>query len=160
MPEKGTTDTRECPYCKEEVKAEATLCKHCGSRLTPEKPSHGGTCPYCKESIHPEATRCKHCRSFLLPEASRPDKGCGCGGDAGRAAATALFRRLGAEPPTPTPGTTDTADISKCFNDCFMAFMMCDMLARTGYPINQDAVAMCHVNFLRCLDSCTRMLPT
>jgi hypothetical protein len=78
MAEKGTSDTSEtrlCPYCKEEIKADAIKCKHCGSRLTPEKPSHGGTCPYCKEDIHPEATRCKHCRSDLLSDATED---CGC----------------------------------------------------------------------------------
>lgn len=58
-------DSRECPYCRETVKAEAVLCKHCGSALTPEKAPHGGVCPYCKEEIHPEAIRCKHCRSDL-----------------------------------------------------------------------------------------------
>lgn len=67
--------TRECPYCKEEIKAEAIKCKHCGSSLAPEKPSHGGTCPYCKEQINVEAVKCKHCgsdlRSGLSPE-------CGC----------------------------------------------------------------------------------
>lgn len=57
--------TRHCPYCKEEIKSEAIKCKHCGSKLAAEKPSHGGTCPYCKESIHPEAIRCKHCHSML-----------------------------------------------------------------------------------------------
>lgn len=57
--------TRECPYCKEEIKAEAVKCKHCSSRITPERPRHEGICPFCKEEIHPEATRCKHCRSIL-----------------------------------------------------------------------------------------------
>jgi Double zinc ribbon len=80
MPAKRTTDTRECPYCKEEVKAEAVLCKHCGSRLTPEKPSHGGTCPYCKESINPEATKCKHCKSILNGDQR---SNCGCEPPAG-----------------------------------------------------------------------------
>ena len=51
-------------------------CKHCGSRVPPEKPSHGGTCPYCREDIYPEAVRCKHCRSDLL---NSEKDGCGCG---------------------------------------------------------------------------------
>jgi hypothetical protein len=67
--------TRDCPYCKEEIKAEATKCKHCGSSVAPETLSHGGTCPYCKEQIHLEAIKCKHCGSDLRSGLS---SGCGC----------------------------------------------------------------------------------
>jgi hypothetical protein len=69
------SETRECPYCKEEIKAEAIKCKHCGSSVAPEKPSHGGTCPYCKEQIHVEAIKCKHCGSDLRSGLSSD---CGC----------------------------------------------------------------------------------
>jgi hypothetical protein len=81
--------TRACPYCKEEIKADAVRCKHCRSAVAPEKPAHGGTCPYCKEAIHPEAIKCKHCGSSVGPapggegcaEAmASPSKPCGCGG--------------------------------------------------------------------------------
>ena len=67
--------TRNCPYCKEEIKADATKCKHCGSSVTPETSAHGGTCPYCKEQIHPEAVKCKHCGSDLRSGLS---SGCEC----------------------------------------------------------------------------------
>lgn len=60
-----TKEMRVCLYCKEEVKAEATKCKHCLSILMPERPEHGGTCPYCKETINPEAIKCMHCKSCL-----------------------------------------------------------------------------------------------
>jgi hypothetical protein len=59
--------TRECPFCKEEINAEAVKCKHCGSRVSAEGPTHGGTCPYCKESIKPEAIKCMHCGSYVGP---------------------------------------------------------------------------------------------
>lgn len=83
-------EARECPYCKEEIKAEAIKCKHCGSQLTPERPDHGGVCPYCKEAINPDAIKCKHCKSDLLAdEPGRagmdrgPRGGCDCDGDEG-----------------------------------------------------------------------------
>jgi hypothetical protein len=69
--------TRECPYCKEDIQAEAVKCKHCGSRLTPQRPGHGGTCPFCKEEIHPDAIKCKHCKSIVAGK----DSDCGCGED-------------------------------------------------------------------------------
>jgi hypothetical protein len=58
--------TRECPYCKEEIRQDAIKCKHCHSFLMPDKPSHGGICPFCKEEIKEDAIKCKHCGSSLL----------------------------------------------------------------------------------------------
>ena len=59
--------TRPCPFCKEDIMAEARRCKHCLATILPAVPVHHGICPYCKESIHPEAIRCKHCRANLAP---------------------------------------------------------------------------------------------
>jgi len=73
--------TTTCPYCKEEIKAGAIKCKHCGSAIAAAQPAHGGTCPYCKEEIHKDAVRCKHCHA-ALGEASA-ESGCGCGGGCG-----------------------------------------------------------------------------
>jgi len=58
--------TRECPFCKEEVKAEAVRCKHCQASILPTEPGHKGICPFCKESINPQAIRCRHCKADLL----------------------------------------------------------------------------------------------
>ena len=71
--------TTECPYCKEEIIAGAVKCKHCGSRIRDDSPTHAGTCPFCKEQIHPEAVKCKHCGSMLISasEGANPD-GCDC----------------------------------------------------------------------------------
>jgi Double zinc ribbon len=51
---------RECPWCCEEIDAEATRCPHCRWEVAPQ-PGHGGTCPACREAIHPLARLCKHC---------------------------------------------------------------------------------------------------
>jgi hypothetical protein len=74
----GDYETRSCPYCKEDVRLAAVKCKHCGSRLSPSMPSHGGTCPCCKEEIKPEAIKCRHCHSLLIPSARSGQ--CGCAG--------------------------------------------------------------------------------
>jgi hypothetical protein len=67
-------EQRACPYCKEDVRADALKCKHCGSLIGSSGPTHKGTCPYCKESIHAEAIKCKHCGSDLS-EGSAGDTG-------------------------------------------------------------------------------------
>ncbi len=74
---------RQCPYCKEEIKAEAIKCKHCGSGVTPERPAHQGTCPFCKEQINPEAIKCKHCKSVLNSDGRTSDCGCDRSGQGG-----------------------------------------------------------------------------
>lgn len=66
--------TRDCPFCKEEIKVDAIKCKHCGSSVAPEKPAHEGNCPYCKEKIHPEAIKCKHCKSNLSSRCNCEDR--------------------------------------------------------------------------------------
>jgi predicted amidophosphoribosyltransferase len=65
MPPKHS-ETRECPFCKEEVKATAIRCRHCQAALVPTKPDHGGICSFCKEEINVEAITCKHCGADLL----------------------------------------------------------------------------------------------
>jgi hypothetical protein len=67
-------ETRECPYCKEEIRADALKCKYCRSTVKPIILAHGGTCPYCKEAIKPDAIKCKHCGSMVDGSAE-----CGCG---------------------------------------------------------------------------------
>jgi hypothetical protein len=66
MPEQELA-TRQCPFCKEEIKVDAIRCKHCKAMILPERPTHHGVCPFCKESINPEAIRCKHCQANLSP---------------------------------------------------------------------------------------------
>ena len=66
MPE-AESETRACPYCKEEVKAAAVRCKHCLADIAPTRPDHGGVCPLCREEIKAEAIRCMHCKATLVP---------------------------------------------------------------------------------------------
>jgi hypothetical protein len=155
---RDSKETRECPYCREEVKAEAILCKHCGSRLTPERPSHGGTCPYCKESIHPEATKCKHCRSSLLPEGSRPHKDCGCDGDTVGSVAAALLGRVGAGSGfSPLPGEPAINTLSRCRADCQTSFWICYHSALAGHPdLVHSRHNLCYWHLAECLRGCER----
>lgn len=120
--------TRNCPYCREEIKADAVRCKHCRSAVAPEKPAHGGTCPYCKEAIHPEAIKCKHCGSSVGPApggqgcaeaVASPSKPCGCGG-APEAGFLAAPRR---------PGGTGSSDL-----DCALARAKCSINCWLKYP--------------------------
>lgn len=47
-------ETKQCPFCAEEVKINAKVCKHCSNKL--EK-----VCLNCSEVIKGDATACKHC---------------------------------------------------------------------------------------------------
>src|SRR5215213_2859323 len=68
MPD-AESETRTCPFCKEEVKATAVRCRHCLADITPTRPEHGGVCPLCREEIKADAIRCKHCLATLVPVA-------------------------------------------------------------------------------------------
>lgn len=68
MPD-AESETRTCPFCKEEVKATAVRCRHCLADITPTRAEHGGVCPLCREEIKADAIRCKHCRATLVPDA-------------------------------------------------------------------------------------------
>ena len=78
--ETTTEETRTCPFCKEDIKLEAIKCKHCHSRVAPDRPDHGGVCPFCKEDVKPEAIRCKHCGSQIGDTADTTTQSCSCSG--------------------------------------------------------------------------------
>jgi hypothetical protein len=113
--------TRACPYCKEEIKADAVKCKHCSSRLTATTPSHEGMCPFCKEEIHPEAIKCKHCQS-KLGVSSRTESDCGCkggGNDEQEPSYTRSMARMVDD------GFGPSSTYRDCQNDCTLALIDC-----------------------------------
>ena len=60
------SETRACPYCKEEVKTAAVRCRHCLADIAAARPDHGGVCPLCQEDIKTDAIRCRHCKATLV----------------------------------------------------------------------------------------------
>lgn len=82
-----------CPFCKESVKIDAVLCKHCHSKLENTPPPHDGTCPFCKEDINKEAIKCKHCQSRL--DLGSDEKQCHCQPNIESSINQSILRRLG-----------------------------------------------------------------
>jgi hypothetical protein len=117
-----TTETRECPYCKESIRADAVKCRYCGSRIAASTAEHEGVCPFCKEDIKPGAIKCRYCHSRLGPAApevsmsqNRPvQRGCGCGCGGGRYAS---FRPRSNR--VTLPGSTGD-DFLECATYCFL----------------------------------------
>jgi hypothetical protein len=129
MPQKGgimaEASTKECDFCKEEIRADAIRCKHCGSVVGSPGPTHGGTCPYCKEEINADAIKCKHCGSWV-GDTTHAGSGweCGCGGtepgsharfgvppssSRGQTASPSMMQSAGLRRPRPGGGVTSAA---------------------------------------------------
>ena len=49
-------EVKICPFCKNEIKAAAIVCQHCGKDLPTTK-----TCPYCANEIKLAAIVCQFC---------------------------------------------------------------------------------------------------
>jgi hypothetical protein len=119
---RNQSETRSCPFCKEDIKAEAVKCKYCHSRLTPERPAHEGVCPYCKEDIKPEAIKCKHCQSNLL---SASESQCTCGTEIGDKSLSQFMASR--ESRCTLACIYAGGDVTRCSNFCHCAYTSGDV---------------------------------
>lgn len=51
---------RKCPFCAEQIKAEAIVCKHCGRDVEP-LPAPKNVCPHCGNDAGDSPSQCKYC---------------------------------------------------------------------------------------------------
>ena len=72
-------NTKQCPYCGEEILAVAKKCKHCGEWLTEDvKPEKQIPCPICGEPVNASLTVCPHCnepieQDKIVRQEAKPD---------------------------------------------------------------------------------------
>ena len=66
-----TRETKNCPYCGEEILAVAKKCKHCGEWLPEQpKPKQMVPCPICGEEVEEGTEVCPHCKEKIDVEAT------------------------------------------------------------------------------------------
>lgn len=63
-------ETKQCPYCGEEILAAAKKCKYCGEWLDNiETPKNMIQCPTCGEDVEEGTMVCPHCNEPIVPKA-------------------------------------------------------------------------------------------
>ena len=58
-------ETKNCPYCGEEILAIAKKCKHCGEWLDQQPAKEFISCPACGEQVEKGTVICPHCQEPL-----------------------------------------------------------------------------------------------
>jgi len=104
--------TKNCPFCGEEVKAEAKKCKHCQENIADK------ICPFCGEEIKAIAKKCRHCKSNLETISVNQAKIEEQGGMIGFAVTSLIFGILGlcaAIDAHPRISDTEAGTIFLCF---------------------------------------------
>jgi hypothetical protein len=65
----GDISRRQCPFCREWVKPDATVCRYCHRDLPNEAVAKDGStyCPHCKALLRPYTGRCENCMRDIAP---------------------------------------------------------------------------------------------
>lgn len=61
-----TGPTKNCPFCAEEIKAEAIKCKHCSESLVRRTTKGANACPKCSKEFDDTWKVCLHCGVPLI----------------------------------------------------------------------------------------------
>ena len=60
-------ETKQCPYCGEQININAKKCKYCKSWLVKEQEEYK-RCPFCHKPIPKNAEKCSYCGEWLIDE--------------------------------------------------------------------------------------------